>query len=211
MKHAFYVYERYFMKFFFAAFFFRTPQCILGIIGDLSRMILGKLFFRVMNRETNERWGVCLPKHVYDFYKISSDLSHASIVFEKMTTVEFGWFLAFCLEKKEEIWSCDKKPYTHIIIQQATWQHKNATKNFADTTIADRLRTVSSSNSSHPTGVVHEWGNNDTWNTRTRGTLLQRSTLQLGISVDNSNEVIMTLETSGRGEPCYNAPHCSWE
>ena len=27
----------------------------------------------------------------------------------------------------------------------------------------------------------------------------------------NSNEVIMTLETPGRGEPCYNAPHCSWE
>ena len=25
----------------------------------------------------------------------------------------------------------------------------------------------------------------------------------------NSNEVIMTLETPGRGEPCYNAPHCS--
>ena len=31
---------------------------------------------------------------------------------------------------------------------------KNATKNFDYTTIADRLRTVSRSNSSHPTGVV---------------------------------------------------------
>ena len=31
---------------------------------------------------------------------------------------------------------------------------KNATKNFDYTTIADRLRTVSWSNSSHPTGVV---------------------------------------------------------
>ena len=31
---------------------------------------------------------------------------------------------------------------------------KNATKNFDYTTIADRIRTVSWSNSSHPTGVV---------------------------------------------------------
>ena len=50
--------------------------------------------------------------------------------------------------------SCDKNPYTHRTIQKATWQHKNATKNFDYTTIADRLRTVSWSNSSHPTGVV---------------------------------------------------------
>ena len=33
-------------------------------------------------------------------------------------------------------------------------QHKNAIKNFDYTTIADRLRTVSFSNISHPTGVV---------------------------------------------------------
>ena len=50
--------------------------------------------------------------------------------------------------------SCDKSPYTHRKIQKATWQHKNATKTFDYTTIADRLRTVSWSNSSHPTGVV---------------------------------------------------------
>ena len=49
---------------------------------------------------------------------------------------------------------CDINPYTHKTIQKATWQHKNATKNFDYTTIADRLRTVSWSNSSHPTGVV---------------------------------------------------------
>ena len=50
--------------------------------------------------------------------------------------------------------ACDKNPYTHRTIQKATWQHKNATKNFDYTTIADRLRTVSWSSSSHPTGVV---------------------------------------------------------
>ena len=33
-------------------------------------------------------------------------------------------------------------------------QHTNATKNFDYVTIADRLRTVSWSNDSHPTGVV---------------------------------------------------------
>ena len=46
--------------------------------------------------------------------------------------------------------SYDKSPYTHRKIQKATWQHKKATKNFDYTTIADRLRTVSWSNKSHP-------------------------------------------------------------
>ena len=50
--------------------------------------------------------------------------------------------------------SCDKNPYTHRNIRKATWQHKNATKNFDNTTIADQLRKVSLSNSSHPTGVI---------------------------------------------------------
>ena len=49
---------------------------------------------------------------------------------------------------------CDKNPFTHRTIQKAMWQHKYATKIFDYTTIADRLRTVSWSNSSHPTGVV---------------------------------------------------------
>ena len=39
--------------------------------------------------------------------------------------------------------SYDKGPYTEKKIQKATWQHKNATKNFDYTSIADRLRTVS--------------------------------------------------------------------
>ena len=47
-----------------------------------------------------------------------------------------------------------QKPNHPQKIQKATWQHKNATKNLDNTTIADRLRTVSWSNNSHPTGVV---------------------------------------------------------
>ena len=50
--------------------------------------------------------------------------------------------------------SYDKSPYTDRKIQKATWQHKNDTKNFDYTTIADRLRTVSWDNDRHPTGVV---------------------------------------------------------
>ena len=55
-------------------------------------------------------------------------------------------------EKNEEV--NDKSPYTDKKIQKATWQHKNAIKNFDYTTIAARLRTVSWGNESHPTGVV---------------------------------------------------------
>ena len=65
------------------------------------------------------------------------------------------YFYAATREKGSDLaQSCDKNPYTYRTIQKATWQHKNATKNFDYTTIADRLRTVSWSNRSHPTGVV---------------------------------------------------------
>ena len=49
--------------------------------------------------------------------------------------------------------SYDKNTYIDRKIQKATWQHKNATKNFDFSTIADRLRTVSWGNDNFPTGV----------------------------------------------------------
>ena len=60
--------------------------------------------------------------------------------------------------RREKRWdltqSYDKSPYIQRKIQKGTRQHKNATKNFDYTTIADRLRTVSLGNDGHPTGVV---------------------------------------------------------
>ena len=51
--------------------------------------------------------------------------------------------------------SHDKSPYTHRKIRKATWQHKKRHQKLRlNLTIADRLRTVSWSNNSHPTGVV---------------------------------------------------------
>ena len=59
-------------------------------------------------------------------------------------------------EKKEEIWlsPMTKAPTPTEKSKKAKWQHKNATKNFDYTTIADRLRMVSWRNDSHPTDVV---------------------------------------------------------
>ena len=58
-------------------------------------------------------------------------------------------------EKKKEIWrSPMTKPPIPTENSKTKGQHTNATKNFDYTTIADRLRTVSWSKSSHPTGVV---------------------------------------------------------
>ena len=57
-------------------------------------------------------------------------------------------------KKKEEIQSYGKSPYTDRKIQKVMRQHKSATKNFDHKTIAERLRTVSWGNDSHPTGVV---------------------------------------------------------
>ena len=60
------------------------------------------------------------------------------------------------LREKEEIWL---SPMTEVLtpIEKSKKQRdntKNATKNFDYTTIADRLRTVSWGNDSHPAGVV---------------------------------------------------------
>ena len=57
-------------------------------------------------------------------------------------------------EKKEEIWLSPVINTPTPTEKKQMWQHKNATKSVDYTTIADRLRTVSWSNSSHPTGVV---------------------------------------------------------
>ena len=65
---------------------------------------------------------------------------------EKSTIVREKW--------RDLTQSYDKRPYTHRKMKKATRQHKNATKKFDYTTIADRLRTFSWGNDSHPTGVV---------------------------------------------------------
>ena len=74
-------------------------------------------------------------------------------------------------EKKEEIWliPMTKAPFIHRTIQKATWQHKNATKNFYYTALADRLKTVSGSNNSHLTGVVKPVYERSDWNILHKG------------------------------------------
>ena len=60
-----------------------------------------------------------------------------------------------CKEKKKEILLSPMiKALLKRKIPKTKRQHKNTTQNFDNTTIADRLRTVSWSNDSHPTGVV---------------------------------------------------------
>ena len=59
-------------------------------------------------------------------------------------------------DKKEEIWL---SPMTNAHTPTEKFKKhrdniKNVTKNFDYTTIADRLKTVSRSNSSHPSGVI---------------------------------------------------------
>ena len=74
----------------------------------------------------------------------------------------WNWLFLFSLyivtrvqEKKNGIW-LSTMTKTIIPTENSTtnWQHKDATKNFDYTKIADRLRTVSWSNNGHPTGVV---------------------------------------------------------
>ena len=51
----------------------------------------------------------------------------------------------------------DKSPYTNRNVKRAKWQHKQRHKKFDKTAIADRLRTASWSNYSHPTGLVNRF------------------------------------------------------
>ena len=58
-------------------------------------------------------------------------------------------------DKKEYIWLGPmKKAPSPQRNPKATWEHKTATKNFDNTTIADRPRTVSLGNDCHPTSVI---------------------------------------------------------
>ena len=62
-------------------------------------------------------------------------------------------------EKKEEIWlsPMTKAPTPTEMSKGQSDNTKNATKKFDYTAVADRLRTVSWSNYSHPTGVVNRF------------------------------------------------------
>ena len=99
-------------------------------------------------------FGTCLCSNCWD------QISQPCRVFTRLFTLNTSWYFRhFALKRWSEkgrdlTQSYDKSPYTNRKIQIASWQHKNATKNFDYTTIADRLRTVSWGNDSHPTGVV---------------------------------------------------------
>ena len=57
-------------------------------------------------------------------------------------------------ERKDLTQSYDKSPGTNRTIQKGQLQQKNATIHFDYTMITDRLRMVSWSSESHPSGVV---------------------------------------------------------
>ena len=67
-------------------------------------------------------------------------------------------YIAKCTDKKEGIWPSPmtKAPTPTEMSKGQSDNADNATKKFDKTAIADRLRTVSWSNYSHPTGVVYQ-------------------------------------------------------
>ena len=69
------------------------------------------------------------------------------------------WIIQANVEKKEEIWlSPMTKAHTPTEMSKGQSDNiNNATKKFDYTAVADRLRTVSWSNHSHPTGVVNRF------------------------------------------------------
>ena len=105
---------------------------IIGIVAFTQSVSMAKILAR-KNNYTIDPNQVCIM------------LIHAQVRF---------WFFDRCWEKKRDLTqSYDESP---IPTENSTtnWKHKNATKIFDYTTIADRLRTVSWSYNSHPTVVV---------------------------------------------------------
>ena len=88
-------------------------------------------------------------------YKLKRSTGSKNFISSSWKKVQWCWQYEPIIEEKgrDLTRSYDKIPYSQKKIQKATWQHKNATKNFENTTIGDRLRTVSSVNDSHQTGV----------------------------------------------------------
>ena len=70
--------------------------------------------------------------------------------------MHFSKMCICCIERKgrDLTQPYDRSPYTDRKSKKQRDNIKNATKNFDYTTIADRLRTVSWGNDSHPAGVV---------------------------------------------------------
>ena len=90
------------------------------------------------------------PRCVVPWYGRLFWSAGSSAWYEKMACT-----VSFCRLKKEEIrLSPMTKTPTLTENSKSNVTTQNATKNFDYSTIADRLRTVSGSNNSHPTGVV---------------------------------------------------------
>ena len=64
------------------------------------------------------------------------------------------WHKTLREKRKDLTPSYDKNPFTVRKSKEQRDNTKNAAKNIVYSTIADRLRTVSWGNDSHPTGVV---------------------------------------------------------
>ena len=83
------------------------------------------------------------------------DMSPTIVLVYMFLYLLFIKLLLLVIEKGRDLTqSYDQSPYNDRKIQKATWQHEKCHQNFDYTTIADRLRTVSYGNDSHPTGVV---------------------------------------------------------
>ena len=101
------------------------------------------------------------PPHLVAFYDHAGDTEvHILDLTPPPPGPHGGMMIAIiCKEKKEEIWlSPMTKAHTPTEMSKGQSDNiKNATKKFDYTAVADRLRTVSWSNYSHPTGVVNRF------------------------------------------------------
>ena len=105
------------------------------------------------------------PNSQYTFTSVYSLCQCYNDFFEKklinkevllLSREEMAFWNCRVVRKKEEIWlrHMPPPPLHQRKLRKAKWQHKNPFKNLYNTTIVDRLRTVSWSGDSHPTGAV---------------------------------------------------------
>ena len=91
---------------------------------------------------------------VSTFYSWFDLLIDLIVVWIAFLTNRHYWHMVTREKGRDLTKAYDKNPIIHRKIKKAMCQHKNATTNFDNKTIADRLRMVSFSNDSYPTGGV---------------------------------------------------------
>ena len=129
----------------------------------MSILLKSKRFHDTSRYHNHHRWPWSLETysgyHTAEFKPNKANTYIIDTSFLDLNMKDTGKRLGSSSEKKgrDLTQSYYKSPYTNANVKRATRQHKDVNKKFDYSAIADRLRTVSWSNYSHPTRMGYRF------------------------------------------------------